>query len=135
MVDDVLKYVIRRTMGGEAKTGRRKNVKPYTKTLRIRRLVTLIRLWRHHHLHSIKRRKLEHQKEQKSRYAASPKRSPRSLPLKHHTIWRPLLKLRRLLFQYHQSFGAAILGVTVYLCYAIICTPHMVNDCNRCRRV
>ncbi|KAK0199775.1 40s ribosomal protein s6-b [Desarmillaria ectypa] len=64
--DDVRKYVIRR----EVKSGKKENAKPYTKAPKIQRLVTPIRLQRRRHLRSVKRRKLEHQKEQKSEYDA-----------------------------------------------------------------
>ncbi|KAK0430565.1 40s ribosomal protein s6-b [Armillaria borealis] len=64
--DDVRKYVIRR----EVKSGKKENAKPYTKAPKIQRLVTPIRLQRGRHLCSVKRRKLEHQKEQKSEYDA-----------------------------------------------------------------
>ncbi len=62
--DDVRKYVIRR----EVKSGKKENAKSYTKAPKIQRLVTPIRLQRRRHLCSVKRRKLEHQKEQKSEY-------------------------------------------------------------------
>ncbi len=62
--DDVRKYVIRR----EVKSGKKENAKAYTKAPKIQRLVTPIRLQRRRHLRSVKRRKLEHQKEQKSEY-------------------------------------------------------------------
>ncbi|KAK0437888.1 40S ribosomal protein S6 [Armillaria borealis] len=64
--DDVRKYVIRR----EVKSAKKENAKPYTKAPKIQRLVTPIRLQRRRHLRSVKRRKLEHQKEQKSEYDA-----------------------------------------------------------------
>ncbi|KAG7440734.1 40s ribosomal protein s6-b [Guyanagaster necrorhizus] len=64
--DDVRKYVIRR----EVKSTKKENAKPYTKAPKIQRLVTPLRLQRRRHLRSVKRRKLEHQKEQKSEYDA-----------------------------------------------------------------
>ncbi|KAK0430587.1 hypothetical protein EV421DRAFT_2011953 [Armillaria borealis] len=45
---------------------KKENAKPYTKAPKIEHLVTPIRLQRRRHLRSVKRRKLEHQKEQKS---------------------------------------------------------------------
>jgi len=64
--DDVRKYVVRREVVSKKKEG----AKPYTKAPKIQRLVTPMRLQRRRHLRSIKRRKLEHQKEQKSEYDA-----------------------------------------------------------------
>ncbi|KII87943.1 hypothetical protein PLICRDRAFT_176695 [Plicaturopsis crispa FD-325 SS-3] len=64
--DDVRKYVVRR----EVTSSKKENAKPYTKAPKIQRLVTPLRLQRRRHLRSVKRRKLEHQKEQKSEYAA-----------------------------------------------------------------
>ncbi|KAF8920009.1 ribosomal protein S6e [Mucidula mucida] len=63
--DDVRKYVIRREV-----TSKKEGAKPYTKAPKIQRLVTPLRLQRRRHLHSLKRRKLESQKEQKSEYDA-----------------------------------------------------------------
>ncbi|GAW01712.1 40S ribosomal protein S6 [Lentinula edodes] len=62
--DDVRKYVVRREVVSKKKEG----AKPYTKAPKIQRLVTPMRLQRRRHLRSIKRRKLEHQKEQKTEY-------------------------------------------------------------------
>jgi len=64
--DDVRKYVVRR----EVKSAKKADAKPYTKAPKIQRLVTPIRLQRRRHLHSLKKRRLEHQKEQKSEYDA-----------------------------------------------------------------
>ncbi|KIL63470.1 hypothetical protein M378DRAFT_79714 [Amanita muscaria Koide BX008] len=64
--DDVRKYVIRR----EVKSQKKPDAKPYTKAPKIQRLVTPIRLQRRRHLRSLKRRRIEHQKEQKSEYDA-----------------------------------------------------------------
>jgi small subunit ribosomal protein S6e len=64
--DDVRKYVIRR----EVTSKKKENAKPYTKAPKIQRLVTPVRLQRRRHLRSLKRRKLERQKEQKSEYDA-----------------------------------------------------------------
>jgi small subunit ribosomal protein S6e len=64
--DDVRKYVIRR----EVKSAKKENAKPYTKAPKIQRLVTPRRLQRRRHLRSLKRRRIEHQKEQKSEYEA-----------------------------------------------------------------
>ncbi len=61
--DDVRKYVIHREV-----SGKKENAKSYTKAPKIQRLVTPIRLQRRRHLRSVKRRKLEYQKEQKSEY-------------------------------------------------------------------
>ena len=82
--DDVRKYVVRR----EVKSAKKENAKPYTKAYapsfyplvlnpshdrcscspKIQRLVTPVRLQRRRHLRSLKRRKLERQKEQKGEY-------------------------------------------------------------------
>ncbi|KAF9460189.1 ribosomal protein S6e-domain-containing protein [Collybia nuda] len=62
--DDVRKYVVRR----EVKSAKKEDAKPYTKAPKIQRLVTPIRLQRRRHLRSLKRRRLEHQKEQKTEY-------------------------------------------------------------------
>ncbi|KZT69986.1 40S ribosomal protein S6 [Daedalea quercina L-15889] len=62
--DDVRKYVVRR----EVKSQKKENAKPYTKAPKIQRLVTPVRLQRRRHLHSLKRRRLERQKEQKTEY-------------------------------------------------------------------
>jgi small subunit ribosomal protein S6e len=62
--DDVRKYVVRREVVSKKKEG----AKPYTKAPKIQRLVTPLRLQRRRHLNSLKRRKLEHQKEQKTEY-------------------------------------------------------------------
>jgi len=61
--DDVRKYVVRREV-----TSKKEGAKPYTKAPKIQRLVTPMRLQRRRHLRSLKRRKLEHQKEQKTEY-------------------------------------------------------------------
>jgi small subunit ribosomal protein S6e len=64
--DDVRKYVVRR----EVKSQKNPEAKPYTKAPKIQRLVTPLRLQRRRHLRSLKRRRLEHQKEQKVEYDA-----------------------------------------------------------------
>ncbi|KAJ7590877.1 40S ribosomal protein S6 [Mycena floridula] len=64
--DDVRKYVVRR----EVTSTKKENAKPYTKAPKIQRLVTPIRLQRRRHLRSLKRRRIEHQKEQKTEYDA-----------------------------------------------------------------
>ncbi|KAH9923460.1 40S ribosomal protein S6 [Epithele typhae] len=64
--DDVRKYVVRR----EVKSAKKADAKPYTKAPKIQRLVTPLRLQRRRHLRSLKRRRLEHQKEQKTEYDA-----------------------------------------------------------------
>jgi len=61
--DDVRKYVVRR----EVKS-KKEDAKPYTKAPKIQRLVTPLRLQRRRHLLALKKRKLEHQKEQKAEY-------------------------------------------------------------------
>jgi len=62
--DDVRKYVVRR----EVVSKKKENAKPYTKAPKIQRLVTPLRLQRRRHLNSLKRRKLESQKEAKAEY-------------------------------------------------------------------
>ncbi|KAF5310916.1 hypothetical protein D9619_007755 [Psilocybe cf. subviscida] len=62
--DDVRKYVVRREVTSKKKEG----AKPYTKAPKIQRLVTPLRLQRRRHLNSLKRRKIESQKEQKAEY-------------------------------------------------------------------
>jgi len=62
--DDVRKYVVRR----EVKSQKKPDAKSYTKAPKIQRLVTPLRLQRRRHLHALKRRTLERQKEQKSEY-------------------------------------------------------------------
>jgi small subunit ribosomal protein S6e len=64
--DDVRKYVVRR----EVKSSKKEDAKPYTKAPKIQRLVTPLRLQRRRHLNALKKRKLEHQKEQKAEYDA-----------------------------------------------------------------
>lgn len=64
--DDVRKYVVRR----EVKSAKKEDAKPYTKAPKIQRLVTPIRLQRRRHLNALKRRRIEHQKEQKTEYDA-----------------------------------------------------------------
>lgn len=64
--DDVRKYVVRR----EVTSAKKADAKPYTKAPKIQRLVTPIRLQRRRHLRSLKKRRLEHQKEQKTEYDA-----------------------------------------------------------------
>ncbi|KAG6820543.1 hypothetical protein H0H93_015714 [Arthromyces matolae] len=64
--DDVRKYVVRR----EVKSQKKEDAKPYTKAPKIQRLVTPLRLQRRRHLLSLKRRRLEHQKEQKAEFDA-----------------------------------------------------------------
>jgi small subunit ribosomal protein S6e len=64
--DDVRKYVVRR----EVKSQKKPDAKPYFKAPKIQRLVTPIRLQRRRHLRSLKRRKIESQKEQKAEYDA-----------------------------------------------------------------
>ncbi|PSS37506.1 hypothetical protein PHLCEN_2v713 [Hermanssonia centrifuga] len=62
--DDVRKYVVRREVVSKKKEG----AKPYTKAPKIQRLVTPLRLQRRRHLRSLKRRRIERQKEQKTEY-------------------------------------------------------------------
>jgi small subunit ribosomal protein S6e len=62
--DDVRKYVVRR----EVKSAKKEDAKPYTKAPKIQRLVTPIRLQRRRHLHALKRRRLDRQKEQKAEF-------------------------------------------------------------------
>jgi len=62
--DDVRKYVVRR----EVKSQKKENAKPYTKAPKIQRLVTPMRLQRRRHLNSLKRHRLDRQKEQKAEY-------------------------------------------------------------------
>jgi small subunit ribosomal protein S6e len=62
--DDVRKYVVRR----EVKSSKKEDAKPYTKAPKIQRLVTPLRLQRRRHLNALKKRKLDHQKEQKAEY-------------------------------------------------------------------
>jgi len=64
--DDVRKYVVRR----EVKSQKKENAKPYFKAAKIQRLVTPIRLQRRRHHRSLKRRRIESQKEQKAEYDA-----------------------------------------------------------------
>ncbi|EIN08253.1 40s ribosomal protein s6-b [Punctularia strigosozonata HHB-11173 SS5] len=64
--DDVRKYVVRR----EVKSSKKEDAKPYLKAPKIQRLVTPARLQRRRHLRAIKRRRIEHQKEQKAEYDA-----------------------------------------------------------------
>jgi len=64
--DDVRKYVVRR----EVKSAKKENAKPYTKAPKIQRLVTPVRLQRRRHLRSLKRRRVERQKEQKTEFDA-----------------------------------------------------------------
>jgi len=64
--DDVRKYVVRRSVTSTKK----ENAKPYTKAPKIQRLVTPERLQRRRHLHALKRRRFEHQKEQKAEFDA-----------------------------------------------------------------
>lgn len=64
--DDVRKYVVRR----EVKSQKKETAKPYYKAPKIQRLVTPLRLQRRRHLHALKIRRLEHQKEQKTEYDA-----------------------------------------------------------------
>jgi len=64
--DDVRKFVIRREVTSKKKEG----AKPYTKAPKIQRLVTPIRLQRRRHLRSLKNRRLDAQKAQKSEYEA-----------------------------------------------------------------
>jgi len=61
--DDVRKYVVRR----EVKS-KKEDAKAYTKAPKIQRLVTPLRLQRRRHLNALKKRKLDHQKEQKAEY-------------------------------------------------------------------
>jgi len=62
--DDVRKYVVRREVTSQKKA----DAKPYTKAPKIQRLVTPMRLQRRRHLRSLKRRRLERQKEQKTEF-------------------------------------------------------------------
>jgi len=62
--DDVRKYVVRR----EVKSMKKEDAKPYTKAPKIQRLVTPMRLQHRRHLNALKRRRLDHQKEQKAEY-------------------------------------------------------------------
>ncbi|KAG6827213.1 hypothetical protein H0H87_005309 [Tephrocybe sp. NHM501043] len=64
--DDVRKYIVSR----EVKSAKKEDAKPYTKAPKIQRLVTPLRLQRRRHLHSLKRRRIEHQKEQKAEFEA-----------------------------------------------------------------
>ncbi|TDL25291.1 ribosomal protein S6e [Rickenella mellea] len=62
--DDVRQYVVKR----EVKSPKNPEKKPYMKSAKIQRLVTPIRLQRRRHLRSLKRRRLERQKEQKTEF-------------------------------------------------------------------
>jgi len=62
--DDVRQYVVRR----EVRSVKNPEKKPYTKAPKIQRLVTPIRLQRRRHLRSLKTRRLERQKEQKTEF-------------------------------------------------------------------
>ncbi|KAI0038091.1 ribosomal protein S6e [Auriscalpium vulgare] len=64
--DDVRKYVVRREVTSQKKEG----AKPYFKAPKIQRLVTPVRLQRRRHLHALKVRRIEHQREQKTEYDA-----------------------------------------------------------------
>ncbi|KAG6815133.1 hypothetical protein H0H87_004831, partial [Tephrocybe sp. NHM501043] len=64
--DDVWKDVVRRGV----KSAKKEDAKPYTKAPKIQRLVTPLRLQRRRHLHSLKHRRIEHQKEQKAEFEA-----------------------------------------------------------------
>ncbi|KAG6844004.1 hypothetical protein H0H87_010808 [Tephrocybe sp. NHM501043] len=74
--DDVRKYVVRR----EVKSAKKEDAKPYTKAwvhwnrafsiLKIQHLVTPLHLRRRRHLHSLKHRCTEHQKDQKAEFEA-----------------------------------------------------------------
>ncbi|CAO1616530.1 unnamed protein product [Sympodiomycopsis kandeliae] len=61
--DDVRQFVIRREV-----TSKKEGAKPYTKAPKIQRLITAQRLQRKRHLQSLKKRKTEHQREQKAEY-------------------------------------------------------------------
>ncbi|KAL5481134.1 RPS6 [Sanghuangporus weigelae] len=63
--DDVTKFVVRREV-----TSKKNPEKKYTKAPKIQRLVTPERLQRRRHLRSLKRRRIERQKEQKTEYEA-----------------------------------------------------------------
>ncbi|KAG6845381.1 hypothetical protein H0H87_010096 [Tephrocybe sp. NHM501043] len=63
--DDVRKYVARREIQSA-----KEDAKSYTKAAKIQRLVTPLRLLRRCHLHSHKRRRNEHQREQKIEFEA-----------------------------------------------------------------
>jgi len=85
--DDVRKYVVRR----EVKSAKKENAKPYTKAPKIQRLVTPLRLQRRRHLNSLKKRRLDHQKEQKVEYdtlmakrAAEKKAKAAAIKAAHH---------------------------------------------------
>jgi len=85
--DDVRKYVVRR----EVKSSKKEDAKAYTKAPKIQRLVTPLRLQRRRHLNALKKRKLDHQKEQKPNTMSSspnvlPRKRPRPPPSKHRTI-------------------------------------------------
>jgi len=64
--DDVRKYVVRR----EVKSAKKENARPYFKAPKIQRLVTPERLQRRRHLLSLKKRRFQAQKEQKTEYDA-----------------------------------------------------------------
>jgi len=85
--DDVRKYVVRR----EVTSAKKEGAKPYTKAPKIQRLVTPIRLQRRRHLHSLKRRRLDKQKEQKvefetmlSKRVAEKKAKVAAIKASHH---------------------------------------------------
>ncbi|KAH9036693.1 40S ribosomal protein S6 [Lactarius hengduanensis] len=75
--DDVRKYVVRREVTSQKKEG----AKPYKKAPKIQRLVTPLRLQRRRHLRSLKIRRLEHQKEQKTEFECVVFVLPFSYPL------------------------------------------------------
>jgi len=62
--DDVRKYVVRR----EVKSAKKENARPYLKAPKIQRLITPERLQRRRHLLSLKKRRFQAQKEQKTEY-------------------------------------------------------------------
>ncbi|KAG6842645.1 hypothetical protein H0H87_009122 [Tephrocybe sp. NHM501043] len=64
--DDVRKYVVRR----EVKSMKKEDAKPYTKAPKIPCLVTPLHLPPRRCLYSLKRRRIEHQKEQKAEFEA-----------------------------------------------------------------
>ncbi|GLB42489.1 putative eukaryotic ribosomal protein eS6 family protein [Lyophyllum shimeji] len=66
----IITYLISLWLKERGEEQKKEDAKPYTKAPKIQRLVTPLRLQRRRHLRSLKRRRIERQKEQKSEFEA-----------------------------------------------------------------
>ncbi|KAG6905436.1 hypothetical protein DXG01_002741, partial [Tephrocybe rancida] len=104
----------------EVKSVKKEDAKPYTKAPKIQRLVTPLRLQRRRHLHSLKRRRLEHQKEQKLEFDAL---LAKRVAEKKAKVRPPTRLPRRVCASRYYGFCATSVMFTVLPTYTGVPTP------------